>query len=343
MKIGVLCPSEIAIRRFMPAMHKIQDLEFVGVGVNSINERYGDSVPCKKDVDEMLKSEREKANAFINSFGGSVFLSYEEIVSSSDIDALYVPLPPALHYKWVKKALDYGKHVLVEKPATLSFNDTNDLVQTARNKSLALHENYMFIYHKQLSAIEEIINSGEIGEVRLYRISFGFPRRDTLDFRYNKELGGGALFDAGGYTLKYASRLLGKTAEIKHANLNYIDGFEVDMYGTATLVNSSGLTAQVAFGMDSDYKCELEVWGSKGTLKTGRVLTAPAGLVPHMSIKKNTKIEEYELPSDDSFEKSIKFFLEATANDEFRVDNYEKILNQAKLVDQFLKIVKPQI
>ena len=340
MNIGILCPSEIALRRFLPALNKIDDTTLIGVGVNSPEERFGDKFPEQKDIDIMLKCETEKADNMIAEFGGHRFSSYEEIITSPEIEAIYIPLPPALHYKWAKVALENGKHVLVEKPSTISFKDTNDLVEMAKKSELALHENYMFIFHEQLDAIDSVVQSGEIGDVRLYRISFGFPRRASNDFRYDKKLGGGALIDAGGYTIKYAIRLLGNTAVIKYAQLNYIDEFDVDIYGSASLVNKEGVTAQIAFGMDNDYKCELEVWGSKGTLKTGRVLTAPAGFTPTMSIKKNTEIEERSLPTDDAFKKSIEYFMKCISDKEARNENYQSILKQAQLVDQFSEMTK---
>ena len=340
MNIGILCPSEIAYRRFLPALKKIERATLIGVGVNTTEERYGSSIPSVTEVSNMLTAEREKANTMVSEFGGRIFNSYEDIITSSEIEAIYIPLPPALHYKWAKKALENGKHVLVEKPSTISAKDTRNLVNIAGKNGYALHENYMFIFHNQLDAIEDIIKSGEIGDVRLYRISFGFPRRAANDFRYNKALGGGALIDAGGYTIKYATRLLGESAEIKYARLNYIDEFEVDIYGSAALVNKKGVTAQIAFGMDNDYKCELEVWGSKGTLKTGRVLTAPAGFTPSITIKKNTDIEERLLPMDDAFKKSIERFMECIEDKCIRENNYKEILRQAQLVEQFSDIAK---
>lgn len=340
MNIGIMCPSEIAYRRFLPALKAINNATLVGVGVNTPEERYGSILPNNSEIASMLDVEKEKARKMIAEYGGRLFDSYESIIFSPDIDAMYIPLPPALHHKWAKYALDHGKHVLVEKPSTTSFNDTADLAETAKKNDLALHENYMFIFHNQLDAIEEIIRSGEIGDVRLYRISFGFPRRAANDFRYNKDLGGGALIDAGGYTMKYATRLLGDTAKIKYAQLNYTDEFEVDIYGSAALVNKDGVTAQIAFGMDNDYKCELEVWGSKGTLKTGRVLTAPAGFAPTMSIKKNTEIEERPLPADDAFRKSIEHFMKCMKDKITREENYQSILKQAQLVEQFSKMAK---
>lgn len=338
MKIGVICPSEIAFRRFMPALKEIDALEFVGIGVCSVDERFGDNMPDKATIKEILDCEREKAQSFIDNYGGKIFSSYENIVTSNEIDALYIPLPPALHYKWAKAALSNNKHVLVEKPATISLKDTEDLTKTADSNTLALHENYMFVFHEQLNALDNIISSGEIGDIRLYRISFGFPMRANNDFRYNKLLGGGALIDAGGYTLKYAERLLGNTARIKYAQLNGIDGFDVDIYGSAALVNDDGVTAQISFGMDNNYKCELEAWGSKGCLYTSRVLTAPVGFIPQVTIRKGNVDKNYDLPSDDAFKKSIEHFLGCISNEKIRKKSYSLICRQAKLVEEFRKM-----
>ena len=336
MKIGIICPSEIALRRFMPALIKT-DFSFVGLAVNSPKERYGDQLPCQDAINSMIDAEKAKAKVFIDTYGGEIFSSYEEIINSSDIEALYIPLPPGLHYKWAKKALEAGKHVLVEKPSTTSLTDTKELISLAKQKGLALHENYMFTFHSQLDVIDEIVNNGELGEVRLYSIKFGFPMRSANDFRYVKSLGGGALIDAGGYCIKYATRLLGESARLVYSQLNNKDGFEVDMYGSGAFVNDKGATAQIAFGMDNDYKCELEIWGSTGTLKTGRVLTAPVGFEPTITISRNGSVEERKLESDDAFEKSILKFKECIFNEEIRRKNYLELEKQSSLVEDFLK------
>ena len=337
MKIGILCPSEIAIRRFMPALVKSDYFEFSGIGVNSIEERFGKNIPA--NANDVIWNGVCKAIAFKEQYGGRLFSSYEEIVTAPDVDAIYIPSPPALHYRWAKAALENGKHVMVEKPATTVKVETESLVATARKKNLVLHENYMFIFHRQLDAIDEIVKSGEIGDIRLYRISFGFPMRTKNDFRYNKELGGGALIDAGGYTIRYATRLLGDTIKLDTAKLNYLPDFEVDMFGSATLSNDKGMTVQVAFGMDNDYKCELEVWGSKGTLTTGRVLTAPAGFTPELRIKKNIDMETRSLPADDAFLNSIEHFKCCIEDNDIRESTYKSILKQAKLVEQFAAMI----
>lgn len=339
-RIGVLCPSEIAFRRFLPSLQKQKGLmSYTGVAVSSVEERFGEMAETvSEDVKRaVFEKSWEKAKKFQNQYGGKIFRSYQELITSDEIDAVYLPLPPALHFPWAKLALENGKHVFCEKPCTIHREDTEELVRLAKERHLALHENYMFIYHKQLNEINRIVENGEIGSVRLYRISFGFPLRQKDDFRYRKELGGGALLDCGGYTLKYASFLLGNSAALVQAQMNGQDGFEVDMYGSAVLVNESGLTAQVAFGMDNDYRCELEVWGSKGRLVTGRVLTAPDGFEPEYQIIRNGVPETGVLPEDDSFGKSMEHFLHCISEDETRNKNYQEILKQAELVETFLE------
>ena len=331
MRIGIICPSEIAFRRFLPALKEAGCFEYAGVAIASKEEFVG-------ATDEILVKERAKAQTFVDSYGGKIYEGYKTLIESDDVDAIYLPLPPGLHYKWATAALDAGKHALVEKPCTVALANTEDLLNEAGEKGLAVHENYMFAFHDQIESVNEIVRNGEIGDVRLYRISFGFPMRAQNDFRYNKALGGGALLDCGGYTLKYASMLLGPTAKIKYAQNNNIDGFNVDMYGSAALVNDEGVTAQVAFGMDHNYKCELEVWGSKGTLYTNRILTAPAGLVPEVIIRKGNEEEKRNLPADDAFKKSILHFCKCIEEEEVRKANYETLLRQARLVEQFKQL-----
>lgn len=332
-RIGIICPSEIAFRRFLPSLQKAEGFEYVGVAIASKEEFAG-------ATEEILAKERQKARNFVDNYGGKIYEGYRALITSDEVDAIYLPLPPALHFKWAKWALEFNKHVLVEKPSTCSLADTHELVSLAEIKGLALHENYMFVFHNQIEAVKEIVRSGAIGEVRLYRIMFGFPRRAANDFRYNKALGGGALLDAGGYTMKLATNLLGGEVKLTAANAGYLNEFEVDIYGSATLSNENGTVAQVAFGMDNDYRCDLEIWGSTGTLTTGRILTAPEGFVPTYTIKNNQDIHTGNLPADDAFLKSINRLGLCVKDANARIDNYQIILQQERLVEEFKQLSK---
>lgn len=336
-KVGVICPSEIAFRRFLPSLKRVKEFEFAGVAIASPEEWAGEGKVTEATL-SIIEKERAKAQTFIDAYGGKIYEGYQTLIDSPEIVVVYLPLPPALHFKWAKNVLESGKHAYVEKPFTTSLKDTQALLGIAREKGLAVHENYMFIFHKQLQAVNNIIASGEIGKVRQYRISFGFPRRAANDFRYNKALGGGALLDAGGYCMKYASWLLGDTARLVCANACYEPEWEVDIFGSATMVNDEGIICQLSFGMDCDYKCDLEAWGSMGTLATGRILTAPDGLEPDVVIKHNQEYETRKLPADNAFECSIRHFHNCLLDSKVRNDNYTKIERQSSFVSEYKKL-----
>lgn len=341
-RIGIICPSEIAFRRFLPALVQCSEFEYAGVAVASDEEWFGAEY---KGIDAgrraaVLKGEMEKARNFQEKYGGSIVSGYEKLITDEKIDAIYIPLPPALHYHWAEKALENGKHVLVEKPATIEKKFTDDLIRQAQQKKLALHENYMFVFHNQLREMKEIVAEGRIGDIRVIRIDFGFPRRSQGDFRYCKQMGGGALLDCGGYTLKYAAMLLGDDVQVDCAKLNYVDEFDVDLYGSATLSNKKGQVVQVSFGMDNQYKCDLEIWGSKGRLTSGRVLTAQAGFQPVCTLHIGSEQETIALSADDTFLKSLKYFAACVEDDGHREEAYEVIRRQADLVECFQAAVK---
>lgn len=327
-RMGVLCPSDIAFRRFLPSLEKSEKFCYIGIACATYAEWNGGVGSM-----EAVEGEYEKVQKFADAFGGEIFRGYERMLSSGDIDAVYIPLPPALHFQWAKLALENGKHVFIEKPFTTSLRDTSELIELAKKMNLAMHENYMFIYHSQLDFIKEKLHEKAVGEVRLIRLAFGFPFRGKNDFRYNKKLGGGALLDCGGYTLKLASYLLGDSARVVSSQLNLNDDFEVDVFGTATLTNDAGLTAQLSFGMDNDYKCDVEVWGSEGTLSSSRIFTAASDFSPEIKLHTKNYEQRFKLPADDSFYNSIQQFYKCVIDEKVAKDNMHRILFQASLVD----------
>lgn len=309
MKLGILGTADIAYRRLLPALQKCEDITYAGVATRTL----------------------EKGKPFQESYGGEIYDGYDSLLEDKSIDVVYLPLPPALHYEWGKKALGAGKHLLMEKPFTTSLEETKNLLTLAEEKGLVVHENYMFLYHSQMAKVKELINSGELGELRLLRISFGFPKRAANDFRYNKSLGGGALLDCGGYPIRLALELLGESTKVTQAKLLQPEGYEVDLYGNAVLENEGGLCAQVSFGMDNAYQCQLEIWGSKATLIAPRIFTAPINLRPLIELR-GKQAQTLSLPEDNSFLNSLRKFQDDILS---KADNHQHkycILQQAQLV-----------
>ena len=310
MKIGILGTADIAFRRFLPALSKCEELLYAGVASRT----------------------PEKGTPFRETFGGEIYDGYDTLLKDKIIEAVYVPLPPALHYEWGRRVLEAGKHLLMEKPFTLNPKETEALLALAKKNGLAVHENYMFLYHSQLAKIKELIASGQLGDVRLFRMAFGFPKRAANDFRYNKSLGGGALLDCGGYPVRLALELLGESARVTQARLAQPEDYEVDLYGNAVLENADGLCAQISFGMDNAYQCQLEVWGSRATLLAPRIFTAGSDFDPPLILRSSTGEKRIELERDDQFLHSAEAFKKATVDSATREKLYHCISKQSMLV-----------
>lgn len=311
-KFGIIGTADIAYRRFLPALKLDEESEYVGIATRKM----------------------ENAANFVESYGGIVFVGYDKIIESSLITSLYIPLPPSLHYVWGMKCLDSGKHVFMEKPCTTNLESTLQLVEKARQSQLVLYENYMFLYHRQLEHIKKLLWEQKVlGDIRLIRINFSFPRRSKNDFRYDKELGGGALLDCGGYAVRLAMELLGKDISVETAKLNFVEECEVDLFGTATLQNGDGCTAQIAFGMDNGYKCEVEIIGQKGWIKAPRIFTAP----PDYNAELLTNIDNQDLlvpiGKDNQFFNSLMMYKSLIIDAGKREKVYEDLICTAKIVE----------
>lgn len=316
MKIGILGTADIAYRRFLPALQKCADFTYSGVATRTLG----------------------KGKPFQEAFGGEIYDGYDALLEDETVEAVYVPLPPALHYTWGKKVLESGKHLLMEKPFTTGLTETEKLLALAKEKGLAVHENYMFLYHSQLAKIKDFITAGELGEIRLLRMAFGFPKRAANDFRYSKALGGGALLDCGGYPIRLALDLLGESARVIQARLCQPEGYEADLYGNAVLENGEGLCAQISFGMDNAYQCQLEVWGSSATLIAPRVFTAGADFRPRLILRSSAGEAQLELEQDDQFLHSAESFRQCMEDKSRRKTMFAGIARQAELQSSIFRL-----
>jgi dTDP-3,4-didehydro-2,6-dideoxy-alpha-D-glucose 3-reductase len=243
-------------------------------------------------------------------FGGARYDTYEALLADPAIQAVYIPLPNALHHKYVMMALSHGKHVLVEKPLGCSRQEVDDITRLATERRLAVLECFQFRFHSQLTVILEAVRDGLLGELRSVRVAFGVPPfPDADNIRYQAALGGGALFDLGGYALKLAPYFLGESFDVAHAAVSHDAARGVDVWGGGVLQQrASALQCQFAFGFDHQYQCALELWGSRGKLSTARIFTAPPTLCPVLTIETANRTERRVIPADDQVENMLRHF-----------------------------------
>jgi NDP-hexose-3-ketoreductase len=315
--IGILGAADIAERHVLPAIVDLEAYKLHGIASRSKNR-----------AEELAK--KFTTNAYDN---------YEQLLNDG-LDAVYIPLPNSLHYFWAKEALNKGIHVLVEKSLACSFQEVIELNALAKQKNVVLIENFQFRFHRQLSYIHELVKSGRIGSLRSIKSSFGFSIfPDEKNIRYQKPLGGGALYDAGAYTLKISQIFLGKEIYVDSASLEFSKKYKVDVWGSAFLKQRTGkLTSQVSFGFDNHYQNSLELWGSQGKIAANRIFTAAPGFEPLIIIENDNNIVTVKVPSDNHFKNMLMHFYKLIQLKAGLEDEYQQNINQARLIAETLSI-----
>ena len=312
-RIGILGCSDFATRVFLPNIKRLDQYDLVAIASRNF----------------------EKAQTVADKFGCLPIQGYTNLIHREDIDCVYIPLPTGIHYEWIMKSLKAGKHVLAEKSITENYTKTNEVIRLAKEKKCCVYENFMFLYHSQHEYALDLIDKGEIGEMRLFRGSFGFPEfKKESNIRYKKQLGGGALLDAGAYTIKGASLYLGSGLEVIGSYLNNLSK-EVDYQGSASLKNSKGIVAQLAFGFDNYYQNMIEIWGSNGKITLTRAFTAAEGFMPEIIIEKQNHKSNIMLPADNQMKKLLIDFYESIGSN-YKKD-FDSILQQSKLLTEIME------
>lgn len=307
LRLGVLGCADIALRRILPAAAAAP-----GIEVTAIASR-----------------DAAKAGQAAARFGGSPVTGYATLLDRDDVDAVYVPLPVALHADWVEAALSAGKHVLAEKPLTTDPGRTAALVGKAVGAGLVLRENIMFVHHRQHAIVAGWVADGVIGRLRSLTAAFGIPARPDGDIRYRADLAGGARFDVGTYPVRAAAYFLGPDLTVLGATEFREPGREVDTAGAALLTRADGVTAHLTYGLDHAYRSEYELWGSDGRITVTRAFTPPADHRPVVRLERGGSVENHELPADDQVTNTLTTF--AADVREGRLDD-PSIVRQAELL-----------
>jgi predicted dehydrogenase len=150
----------------------------------------------------------EKAHRFAKEFGiAKTYGNYNQLLADENIDIVYIPLPNHLHKDWAIKAAEAGKHILCEKPLAITADEAREMKAAAQANGVQLQEAFMYRHHPRIKAAVEMVHSGRIGSIRTIEASLAFMISDKSNIRYQPELGGGALLDAGCYCVNF-SRLM---------------------------------------------------------------------------------------------------------------------------------------
>ena len=193
---------------------------------------------------------------------------YQDVVEA-DIDAVYNPLPNHLHLPWSAAAMRAGKHALTEKPLSLNAGEAQQLADVAAETGRVSLEAFAYRFQPHVERLRELVQGGELGTVRSYQGSYGFTLSNPDDFRWQPELGGGALFDVGCYPVNLMRLLLGEPRRLQAQARWTPQG--VDLALSAALdypgLHDSGALASVNCAFDWMGTPRLAVHGTAGSLE----------------------------------------------------------------------------
>jgi D-xylose 1-dehydrogenase (NADP+, D-xylono-1,5-lactone-forming) len=192
--------------------------------------------------------------------------SYEELLADPDVDAIYNPLPNAMHVEWSIRALRAGKHVLCEKPLSRRPEEVERVFDVAEREGRVLAEAFMWRHHPQVARTLELLDAGEVGELRVIRAHFAFHARDAQNIRLRADLDGGGLMDVGCYCVSGARTLARAEPELVQAMAVAGGTGDVDVAMAATLRFPGDVLAHFDCGLSYEGGDALEAVGTDGSL-----------------------------------------------------------------------------
>lgn len=235
-----------------------------------INEAIIAGAAETSDVDVIAVASRDegRARSYADAHGlERAYGSYEGLLADSDVEAVYISLPNSLHVEWTVRALERGKHVLVEKPFSRHPDEVEEAFDRADGAGLVLSEGFMWRHHPQTRRLVELIDEGIAGRIRVVRTTFAFDlatERGTGDTRFDPALDGGALMDVGCYCIGGLRLVAGEPVRSRGEQVVGPSGVDV-VFGGA-LAFADGILGHFDCGFVVPRRAGLEVVGEEATI-----------------------------------------------------------------------------
>lgn len=245
---GILSTANIGRAALVPAIQSSTNSEIVAV--------------ASRDTDRAL--------GYATRFGiPNSYGTYDALLADTAVDAVYIPLPNALHAPWVLRALDAGKHVLCEKPLGVSAAECEEMADLADSRRLKLMEAFMYRFHPQIEAALTLLENGAVGEMQHMHAAFTFRLTRPDNIRFQPDLGGGSLMDVGCYCVNVFRTFANEEPVEAQAFARWhINGVDEQMAGTLRF--ASGITAQFDCALNLARRETFVAAGTEGTLELPR-------------------------------------------------------------------------
>ena len=218
-----------------------------------------------------------KATAYAKQYGADrSYGSYDELLADPGVEFVYISTPHHLHVELVVKAAQAGKHILCEKPLGVTTAGAELAIAAAQSAGVFLMEAFAFRVHPQTRRVAELLEAGEIGELRMMKLDWGFNAGPTppSTYYYSRDLAGGAILDNGCYTVSMARRLAGAAVGRRYRDPDRLFGTGllhpdegIDLDAQALLWWEGGTSAAVSASFRTDIDKTVLLTGSEGFIR----------------------------------------------------------------------------
>jgi len=307
MRFGVLGTADIARTKLAPAI------------LNSGHE-----------VTAVASRDPDRAAAFASDLGiPESYGSYEGVLDA-DVDAVYNPLPNALHGEWIRRAADAGLPTLCEKPLALDPAEAAALFDYCEDAGVTLMEAFMYGLHPRTMRAREVVRT-ELGPLRSAEATFTFPLAGG-GFRLSPELGGGALLDLGGYAVSAVRNFLGEPDAVTAHTIDARDsGVDTDVRAT---LEYPGAHAAVRGGFDTPRHERYRVDAENGYLEATRAFSeGTAGKPPAIEYGIDGREVVETFPPTDHYRLEVEAFVDAVESGAPPVIDREETVANLRVLD----------
>lgn len=272
-----------------------------------------------------------------------IYNDREALLNDPDIDAVYIPLANYEHAEWTLRAIKQGKHVLCEKPMALSVAAIEAIYIAAQEQCVTVMEGFMYRFHPQHLRVQQLIQSGIIGEVRSLRSSFSFMMRPERMYRLAEsvENGGGAMWDIGCYAIHCARLFFDQQpAAITALSKHVASGADISTSGIIDF--GEGKFAHFDFSFERARRCEYEIIGTKGSIKCHNVWAMPTDTPIISWWSEDGQHAEEQLAPANHFLLEIEHFSQCVLEGKAPLLSLEDAKNNCQLIVAALASVKEQ-
>jgi len=308
-----------------------------GLGKHAINKILPSIIHCPcLTLTGVYSRNQTVVHENMRRYGCRTWSSPEKMLEDMDLDIIYISTPIALHAEQGLNVLKSGKHCWIEKPLTNSLDDTYIMVDTAKRHGLSLFECFMYQYHPQYQLLKEYIGKSEIGNIKSVYCKFGIPSLDYPGFRYNKLLGGSALYDIGCYPISALLDLIpGEQPNIIFKKLKNMKEYDVDIEGFVQLSFPSGINAFLEWDMERSYRNEIDIWGTEKSVYTEKIFSKNPEYEPILQIRdKHGNLTNVVVEKANHFITMLNAFVSSVKKTDFVENEYKNILKRASYLDK---------